>query len=310
MSPPRDRHAGAGPPGGLQAGRACAQCGYDLRGSPPGGLCPECGCPVRRPPRADAPFDEMPLSLIRPFRRSCRLATAALAGALGAQAYVLLFPVSDATLIAAAIVLAASSALWVGACFRLTAPMDVPAAASCGLGERGRLRRLARWLQLGWLAHGLAALHDVTMGPAPWTVPLVLFAWPVGLAGTFALAVLLSRLAWWVRDEFAHKALDLVVWGTATGTVLGLIIPVLQFTFGGLTYAIIPVAAILVGVLVIVSLLAFPVGLLSLARSVEWAALHARDRAERNRELAARLVRRPGPAAAGGPVPPGPGGRS
>ena len=94
-----------------------------------------------------------------------------------------------------------------------------------------------------------------------------------GLAGVVVLAILLGRLAEWVRDDRAQRALDLAVWSVAPASALLLLdVPV-------------PVVRLLIGLIWLVSVCCFPFGLLSLSHSVTLTVMHWREHRE-------RLVRR------------------
>ena len=85
------------------------------------------------------------------------------------------------------------------------------------------------------------------------------------------------------------------MWGTCFLGVLALFLPLLKATFGGFTIFLIPVGAILVIVLLVAAIAAFPFGLFCLSRSVDWSLVHARERADRDRALHERMAPRPDP---------------
>ncbi len=279
----------------IEGDRQCDQCGYNLRGLRFGGRCPECGTPIRYRRDPTFWFDELPLKLIRRFQRSCLLATVTLFGmmALAVVRFQAATPGSGTALLA-------GIGLWVYAAWRLTEPFDHPRAASLGLGHQSRLRRAARLLQLAWLVFAGAG----ALGAVP---PWLFFLWATGLlgvAGLVCLVLYLGRIASWLRDEFSEKAFDLSVLGTVLGAGLSLIIRGLGFTMGGLQINFVPFMLVLSLGLTVVSLLAFPVGLLSLSGSVGWSARHARARQARSGELAQRMAPRPDPTPAStDPIP-------
>ncbi len=271
----------------VEGDRQCDLCGYNLRGLRFGGRCPECGTTIRYRRDPTLWFDELPLRLIRRFQRSCLLATVTLFGmmALAVVRFQAAPPGSGTTLLA-------GIGLWVYAAWRLTEPFDHPRAASLGLGRLSRLRRAARLLQFAWLVFG---------GAAAAARPGLFLLWAAGLpavAGLVCLVLYLGRIASWVRDEFAEKAFDLSVWGTVLGAGLLFIILGLGFAMGGLQIYVVPFMLVLSLGLTVVSLLAFPVGLLSLGRSVGWSARHARARQARSSEVAKRMAPRPDPTPA------------
>ena len=125
-------------------------------------------------------------------------------------------------------------------------------------------------------------------GISPAVAMMTGFAWLVGMAGVVCLAVLLARLAAWAGDEFAEKAFNISVFGSAFGCAILFIIPFLAFLIGNFAF-IVAVAGLAI---VVLSMMAFPVGLLALSRSVNWSVVHAEERLDRSRALAARIVRR------------------
>ena len=279
----------------IEGDRQCDQCGYNVKGLRFGGRCPECGTPIRYRRDPTFWFDELPLTLIRRFQRSCLLATVTLLGMM-ALAVVRL----QAATPGSGTALLAGIGLWVCAAWRLTEPFDHPRAASLGLGRLSRLRRAARWLQLAWLVFG-------GVGAVAAALPGLALLWATGLmgvAGLVCLVLYLGRIASWVRDEFAEKAFDLSVLGTVLGAGLSLIILGLGFTMGGWRIFVVPFMLVLSLGLMVVSLLAFPVGLLSLSRSVGWSVHHARARQARSGEVAQRMAPRPDPTPAStDPIP-------
>ncbi len=270
----------------VEGDRQCDQCGYNLRGLRFGGRCPECGTTIRYRRDPTLWFDELPLTLIRRFQRSCLLATMTLFGmmALAVVRFQAAIPGYGTALLA-------GIGLWVYAAWRLTVPFDHPRAASLGLGRLSRLRRAARLLQLAWLFFAGA----VAVAAATKWLSFFWAAGPVGVAGLVCLVLYLGRIASWVRDEFAEKAFDLSVFGTVLGAGLSLIILGLGLAMGGFAINFVPFMLVLSLGLTLVSLLAFPVGLLSLSRSVGWSARHARARQVRSGEVDQRMAPRPDP---------------
>ena len=283
----------------VEGDRQCDQCGYNVKGLRFGGRCPECGTPIRYRRDPTLWFDELPLKLIRRFQRSCLLATVTLFGmmALAVVRFQAAIPGYGTALFA-------GIGLWVYASWRLTEPFDHPRAASLGLGRLSRLRRAARLLQLGWLVFAVAVGLAVAVAVPPQGLFILWVAGPMGVAGLVCLVLYLGRIASWVRDDFAEKAFDLSVLGTVLGAGLLLIILGLGFAMGGLQIYFVPFMLVLSLGLTVVSLLAFPVGLLSLSRSVGWSARHARARQARSGELDQRMAPRPDPTPAStDPIP-------
>ena len=283
--------------GGLiEVDKQCDQCGYILRGLRYGGACPECGTPIILRLDRDVPFHEMPLPLIKQFRVNSWIATLSVAGFVSLLVFARSLAgsgVSMAGLMMALII------AWIYAVWRLTPVLDQPQAAAYGFAREGRLRLAARWLQFGWV---LAALSipagAVFSGSAVgWTFFLVLFFVGVGLGlvGLAALSLFLKRFAEWVRDEFAEKAFNLAVWGNLIAVPLTFAIANLVFRLNPFLLIVSFVIVLPIAALLLVSLLAFPIGLLSLSRSVDWSVVHSRREAERARALREKMAPRPAP---------------
>jgi hypothetical protein len=275
----------------------CEYCGYNLKGLRYGKACPECGTPIRYHRHPDLAFDEMPLPLIKGFRLSCWMSVSA----IGAAVVVLVTGAVRTGYEIGLVLLLAVVAMWVASVWRLTRPLDLPQAIAHGFSPRSRLRNAARWLQGGWiLAVGAKAASTVQAaagGPAILFDRLAFGGVLVGIVGLGALALFLARFAAWVRNEFAAKAFNLAVWGTALLGVMVLLLQALVATIGGLVFFLVPFVAVLIVVLFVACVLAFPVGLYSLSRSVDWSVVHAEDRADRGRRMRSRMASRPPPVA-------------
>jgi hypothetical protein len=271
----------------------CESCGYNLRGLRYGSVCPECGTPIQYRRDPHLAFHEMPLPLIKSFRLSCWMLILAFAGLVG-------FFVTGGLAAGGRVgglLMIAVAGLWVLAAWRLTQPLDLPQAVRHGFAPRDRLRIAARWLQFGWLAAvgGLivSRAQAALGGPARLFTFLPLVGVVFGVVGIGVLAIFLSRFAQWLQNEFAAKAFTVAVWGTALATPLVLLLPVISVTIGTLTFLVIPGIVVLIGLLLVISIGAFPVGLLSLSRSIDWSVVHAEQRMERDRQMHERLAPRP-----------------
>ena len=189
--------------------------------------------------------------------------------------------------------------LWIYAVWRLTPVLDEPQAAAYGFSREGRLRLAVRWLQLGWVVAALsiplgAVFSGYTFG---FTFFLTLFfvGLGLGLLGLVCFVMFLRRFAGWVGDEFAEKAFYLAVWGNVIAIPLAILFFNILFGLGPFLIIVGPLFVLPIVVLLIVSLLAFPVGLLSLSRSVDWSVVHSRREAERARALREKMAPRPAP---------------
>jgi hypothetical protein len=266
--------------------RPCLGCGYDLRGLTREGRCPECGLPISTAPTIDAPISEMPPQMVRIFRTASWLATACVAVLIvlvvGRPWLGVGWEVRSTYFLCLAVI-------WAMSVWMLTPAIDAPQAISRGFTRNGRLRRAARWLQLGWvLAAGsglaLAILDRLAAGPgaaptpASWVDTLRIartLGTLTGLAGVFTLGILLQRLAEWTCDREAEAAFNWAVWGIPLFSLLMFLTPTI--------FLVTLLLALLWGGAVC----AFPYALLSLSKSLAWAVRHAgehQDRLRRQRE--------------------------
>jgi hypothetical protein len=268
------KRAGAEPPK-VVSDRTCVGCGYQLRGLAIGGKCPECALPILAPGNIDDPLSQAPLHIIKRFRFGCWLAMGCVISQVALAVAHVRWP--TAAQLWAAIMLGVA-AVWFAAAALLTPAFHTPQAISWGFGERGKLRLVARWLQLSWVVGYAAHLMDVAglaragLGQAGGALE-TLFAIAVvaGLAGLVLLGVVLERLAAWARDDSAEKCFNAAIWGIPTATLLLW----LDIPFPLLTW--------IVFLMWVVVVLAFPAGLFSLSRSVMFSVHHSLDWQERMR---------------------------
>ena len=282
--------------------RPCTKCGYNLRGLSTSGRCPECGAPIGGRTRRGAAIDfcDLPPATIRKFSLGFYLAAATLTGIFallvggfklgwGPEAY--------------AAVLTALSFTWFAAVWLMTTPLDVPYDQRYGAPWELNARRWARWLQLGWFVHtGVAWVHVAT-NPGPGATLNMLAAGYLiseltGVAGIVLLSLLLASFASWVRDDFAERCFNFTAFGMPMlSIILFVFLPMMGAVALLAMFLTIFLFAIWVG-----SVLAFPMGLWSLAGSLSWAVRHSKDRIQRATEVADSLAPEPVPQRPSTPV--------
>jgi hypothetical protein len=283
----------------IHTDRPCANCGYNLRGLTSGGRCPECGTPIFRRTTRAIDFCDLPPGTIRKFSLGFYFAAATLTGMFvmlvggyrlgwGPEMY------------AAAVT--ALSFVWFAAVWLMTTPLDVPYDQRYGAPWELKARTWARWLQLGWFAHMAVAWVHVATLPGPGAMLNILRAGYVvselaGVAGIVLLCILLASFASWVRDDFAERCFNFTAYGMPT---LSIILFVVLPMMGAVAMLVMFLSVFLV-LIWVGSILAFPVGLWSLARSLSWAVRHSKDRIGRATEIADSLAPEPAPGAGDAP---------
>lgn len=270
--------------------RPCAHCGYNLRGLLTTARCPECGTPMfRRGRRKTIDFCDLAPGTIRKFSVGFYFAALTLTGL-----FVLLvggFKFGWPAEIRAAIITALAF-LWFFAVWTMTAPLDIPPDQRFGAAWELKARSWARWLQLGWFAHMAISWMYVVMTPSGSVLNMLaagfLVAQLAGVAGTALLCLLLASFASWVCDDVAERCFNFTFAGIAIlSPILFIALPLFGSPF------LIILAGIFLWFIWLGSLVAFPLGLWSLARSLSWAVRHSKDRLNRSRELADKLAPEP-----------------
>lgn len=204
--------------------RRCRKCGYDLRGQPRGGVCPECGFEDTRPdPKMLAePLSEAPGHVIRTFAfgaMMCALVAALYVAFTISRMFTPWLPITIPS------VHMGLAVLWIAGVRLATPFFDIPQAVVRGFGPSSRLRRAAWLVQFIWLVPTATALAFAIANPAAGPIH-DLVAWTVaigtmgGIAAIICLAVLLDRLAEWTRDDLAQRALQWTIWLLPVMTVL------------------------------------------------------------------------------------------
>jgi hypothetical protein len=191
-------------------------------------------------------------------------------------------------------ILAGLSLPWVGAVILLTPAMNLPQAAARGFSRSSRLRRVARWLQLGWVLATTCALFDGLLGsPTGGAAGLISAGqWIgciIGLTGLVVLSVLMERLAEWVRDMDAERMFNWAMWSWPIAMLLFIPIGFFMSNLSGFSgRRFVPTIIV---ILWIAAIGTFPYGLFLLSKSVTLAVVHAKEHEERSRRSQERQQR-------------------
>lgn len=278
----------------VEGDRPCRRCGYNLRGLPILGKCPECGTRIRA--GRSGVIDTL---VAAPRRYLRRLAWGFTLLALAAIALMLLsglnvfggcVPVAqgfyDAPWVSAAS-LAVSVAWWVGV-FIVTSPREVPRGVPVNpVEEFRRMRWVNRLAHLAWPAWSVVTMVDAYQS----TTMLVVAAEVLRMTGIFAIAPLAWQLA-----ELAHTAEDASLADGLRGAAIGIVGCGLPVHGWSLSLFAIPAGRVFVLLAALLflgyvgSLLVFVWGAGSMARTCWWAIHHSREREARDWELRMRTA--------------------
>jgi hypothetical protein len=184
---------------------ACEGCGYNLRGLPASGKCPECGRPVTRARRGRYERDMVaaPLPWLRKMSWAANLLALAAFAQLGAVFAPLVLGSLSFVLVPVVVV---SPVVWLVGVFAVTRPRPMmPSVAKDSVQEWAKLRMWTRILQFGWplgaAFDALGLIPALSTGAAGTILhAFSLFAMLAGVAGHSALCLYLSRLADWAND--------------------------------------------------------------------------------------------------------------
>lgn len=173
-------------------------------------------------------------------------------------------------------ILTGAALVWFGGVWYALPVLDMPQARIRGLHSRGRLRKAAILLQLGWALASGAILLQLAFPRSSWLFEPVAH-WSVVLAGAglIMLAILWQRLAEWTRDSDVEKIFFVVMWGLPLAGYILYAHPALV-SLTRLLYLV-----------VMVVFLAVPLGLFSLARAMSLCVYHSQEheaRTDRQKE--------------------------
>lgn len=250
----------------IDSDKKCRTCGYELRGLPVGGNCPECGQPTFIPPTIDNPLSLMPRGVIRRLKWGCWAAFWYMALTI---VLVLMLWWSTIPKMVIHVAMLALAISW-QAGVRLAIPaLELPQATIRSFSSRSRMRFATHWLQIGWLVASMGGVLKMAFpGPSPLDdvyVIMIRYGLMVGILGLVLLAIMQERIADWCRDDEAKRSLLWVMWCLIPAAWFFSIQPALS-----LWTVLFYVASALVVML-------YPVSLLKLARSVGYCVHHAME---------------------------------
>ncbi len=278
----------------VQDDQPCLACGYNLRGLPIGGSCPECGAVMILAGRGlDDPLNQMPTNILKAFLRGGIAGTAALAGVIGLVAGVFLGWIADVQ--ALWIVALVVASVWCLAVWWLTPAFNHPAAQHHGFVAGSKRRLLARVLQFGWILFSLTLLIDSMIVNQPTVAEtafsvIALLSLATGLFGLMILSMVLEGLAEWVRESSALTAMNLMFWGPlmlcggiAISWVLGIAAP--NGLLSGLFSMFLLLIAAIGGLMIVIG---FTWGMTVLIRGIALSMVHAIEHRNRTMRIAER----------------------
>ena len=248
--------------------KPCSSCGYDLQGLPLGSLCPECGetgqalysgAPQLSGAK-DISLSQMPEHLVRRIAFCCAalFLTVAL---IVARFFV---PAMNINVLVDVVV----SILWVLSVYFITTPMLDTEAVWRGLGQRGKIRMIARWGTVASIVFAIAISVSQANPLYPVARFFMVVSGTLSVAGMLCLFGLLSQLAQWCRDSSARRCLDTAAWGS----------PMIFIVVEPLRLTPISPAVVFVGELIgIAFILCGPIGMAMLMSSSLKAVGHARE---------------------------------
>ncbi|MDX2131006.1 MAG: hypothetical protein SFY69_03005 [Planctomycetota bacterium] len=305
--------------------RACARCGYNLRGLKPGDRCPECGTPIRIRRDAGGGMTEAPLSYLD---RLALWSTVAIIGA-GVCVASLLATIGASLgnpLLLAALGLAALGAgAWGAGVYHVTGPREFGAPSPIDpVREWARLRLIARVSQFMWgggftiLFAGVTVLHGVAVrqaaaaaaaaagggagapviapGPpvsATVLVALGLLVLVLALVGMIAALLYFAQLADWANDLSLATRLRAVPFVVVASVPVGvLFLFTLALVRGTARMIIIGPAVVITGGLFLACVGFIVVPLIQFMLLCQWARANSTRAMDRDRRSSAAIVRR------------------
>jgi hypothetical protein len=289
--------------------RACAKCGYSLRGLRPGGHCPECGTPIlasQTDPLAGWVITDAGGEYLRDLGFASVL-TAMCAGPilLGVIWTLVELPWPKGLTLWPGGGAAVASVGWVLGVWFMTQPRPTPSGSGAMTGEWTGARWTARVTQLAWVlgipmavwgANEIAEFNVNGTAPDPLANAAVvtgMLLWLVGFFGLGAVALYMARLADWAMDTGLSERLRLVPYAIGIG---GFLIAFLVLLRGPIGYQGGGLATMFMGglglLLLLIAITQFAMAVFSFANLARWSASSRRAKIDSAARRSRRILER------------------
>jgi hypothetical protein len=276
-------------PSYISTDRECDHCGYNLRGLPEGGKCPECGAPIRSIKRKSSGTmsEEAPTRFIRRLQIGFSLASVAILGLVVVPIFLGVF--SGMMGISSGIIYWATSLLNFGAPFIWVLGIWIITAERPNrkqivpdkVLDDDRFRMVVRVMSAAWPIYQLAAMAlgavNASATPSPvLTIPLsiVLFiSGTIAWIGLMPTCVYFAELGYWASHDHLAQRLRSTAWVMA---VFGTLTVVLT-AIGALNIApssAASIASIFTIIMVIIAVIVFLLTVIQLGTVMKWVIKH------------------------------------
>lgn len=210
----------------IETDRECERCGYNLRGLPVGGKCPECGTAIVKR-RSGNRFTDNLADAPLPYLKVLAVGVALLAVSSVVCSFAFYFLRRGPSLPLAGAAGVAATAWWVGV-FITTAPRrGLEGAVRDGILDSRGLRAANRGIQAAWVVSAVFWVLVSRLAPgtpghtASWWAASILGV--VGTLGLVPLSVQLSSLADWAGDTGLSERFKVVAWVMAAAGLVAIL---------------------------------------------------------------------------------------
>ncbi len=257
----------------ISADRECDHCGYNLKGLPQGGNCPECGKPIRRQAIRTSGMmsEEAPTRFVKKLRTGFALASTA----------IILTVLSIFTGRLAELINLGASLLWIAGIYIITLPR--PGRGSIRpdkVLDNDRLRLTIRLLNLAWPVFALASAALAALsatasgGPAILVAGFTVIRAMVGIVawlGMIPTSIYLAELAYWSANDTLANRMRGAAWILA---IVGTIVAVMTGFGLLLNSGTIPFIMIFPSILVFATMVVYNFTFLQMTHVMHWVINH------------------------------------